>query len=300
MNLQENIEGFASLVGVPDTKKITANLYTDGSYSCEKNEAGYGAFLQFKDQFYSWSGALKSSNISSRYEGEAMWQGVSLARSVGITAMNIYIDCRNLYTELIQRKTQWAKDFCELLDQCTIYLIYSHVGIYGNEFADDLSRMYLDGIPEQGFHLRANDHRFFKVQRVANSFAELINRIKKSKKTFAPPPDIKPENKTIKADKKPSLKPTNNTAKQSTQLSSNNPKSSKIKAKAAEYVTLKHPATKQAYKIKRTLYEAIRNQRLMDIEKEGVKRKTVSDGYIAQEAYRRECAREKSKKKKTA
>lgn len=183
VNLQDNLDGFAKLVGFPNLQQARASLYTDGSYSYEKDQAGYGVYLQFDEQFHSWGGEIHGKHISCRYEHEAMLQGVKLAKSVGATAIDIYIDCKTLYEELITRKTEWACDAIKWLDQCTVHLIYSHIGLYGNEFADSLSRMYLEGLPKDGFYVKANDYRFFKVQRVALNFNELINRIKKSKKT---------------------------------------------------------------------------------------------------------------------
>lgn len=183
VNLQDNLDGFSNLVGFPSTGQARASLYTDGSYSYEKKQAGFGAYLQFEGQFFSWGGEIEGDNISLRYEHEAMLNGLKLAKSVGAAALDIYIDCKSLYQELIARSTEWACEVSKLLDQCTIYLIYSHVGIYGSEFADSLSRMYLDGLPKEGFHLQANDYRFFKVPRVALNFNELLNRIKKRKKS---------------------------------------------------------------------------------------------------------------------
>lgn len=228
VNLQDNIDGFAKLVGFPNLQQVRASLYTDGSYSCEKNQAGYGAYLQLDEEFHSWGGEIHGKQISCRYEHEALLQGIKLAKSVGATAIDIYIDCKNLYEELIERKTEWACNAIQWLDNCTIHLIYSHIGLYGNEFADSLSRMYLEGLPKNGYYAKANDYRFFKVQRVALNFNELVNRIKKSKKTnetFAETNETvnNPDKVVVKKTDPPINKTSSN--KQAEPLSKQNPPS---------------------------------------------------------------------------
>lgn len=304
INLHENLEGYIRLAGLPTPNQKIANLYTDGSYSAEKEQAGFGAYLQHNNKHYCWGGEIRNGLIISRYEHEAMLQGLKLARSVGAMAINVYIDCKGLYEELIHRKTEWANQALELLDNCNVFLIFSHVGVYGNEFADELSRMYLNGLPQDGFYMEANDYRIFNVKRVAANYEEILGRIKKSKKLceesctetieHSPPPKAKVEitqtnsTKTIhvKASDLPHYKK---------QIQQNQSKTDK-----SALVELRHPLTKQPYMIKQTLYNAIKKQREMEIERKGLKNKKVKDSYIAQEAHRRECARARSLKSKAA
>jgi ribonuclease HI len=313
ISMRDHLEDYEKIVGLPKSKQRIANLYTDGSYSTNLNKSGYGIYLQHGDKYYCWGGEAISLSMAKRYEHEAFSRGVAHAKAVGATSINIYIDSKGVFDELRENKTKWAIEMLPLLDHCNIFLIYSHIGLYGNELADELSRMYLGGIQEE-FHMVANSCAMFNVKKVAANLDELIARIKKIKKS---PNEHDSEKKSpnehdseklnlsnqigknlTKQDNKPldqttKTKLPNQTTKTKPPNQTTNTKQV-VKAqprktvRKEKNVILQHPQTKEPYPIPISLYEEIKKFRERMIAQKGLKRKTVTDNYIAQEAYSRE------------
>lgn len=120
-----------------------ANVYTDGSFfgTC----SGLGVYIEefsfkhaFKKHYYHQQHSGKRSELI-RFERNAVRLAIQLCESLNILKINLIIDHHMVFRELLDTSSELHQIVDESLEECRIFLVFSHIGILGNEIADRLA-----------------------------------------------------------------------------------------------------------------------------------------------------------------
>ena len=123
-----------------------ANVYTDGSYfhHLQVATAGHGVYIEeskgnnFKKHCFHRKCTGPRKQLL-QYEREALLFALNLCQQMQITEINLIIDSHLVFLELLDPTSSLTQACDACLVECRVFLVFSHIGIMGNEIADRLA-----------------------------------------------------------------------------------------------------------------------------------------------------------------
>lgn len=120
-----------------------ANVYTDGSFFGAYS--GLGVYIEefsfkktFKKHYYHHKHSGPRKELIC-FERNAVRLAIKLCESLNLTKINLIIDHHMVFRELLDTSSELYCLINESMQLCHIFLVFSHIGIIGNEIADRLA-----------------------------------------------------------------------------------------------------------------------------------------------------------------